>query len=130
MKDQADYYRLARNQHLMSRLPLKERISQQQLEHLLRTEFRNNNIDLDFKYAVKSYPQGKEQLVFGSKNYSPDSRKEYHDLLFPRDLEPKGDYLRVYFPRSDTYLLKETGIMVIPTDTSHRRSSPFFTIRS
>ncbi|MEN6456268.1 MAG: HAMP domain-containing sensor histidine kinase [Prolixibacteraceae bacterium] len=115
MKDQADYYRLARNQHLMSRLPLKERISQQQLEHLLRTEFRNNNIDLDFKYAVKSYPQGKEQLVFGSKNYSPDSRKEYHDLLFPRDLEPKGDYLRVYFPRRDTYLLKETGIMVIPT---------------
>ncbi|MDD4191385.1 MAG: HAMP domain-containing sensor histidine kinase [Mangrovibacterium sp.] len=115
MKNQADYYLIAQNQLAMSQLPLKERISQQQLEHLLRTEIRNNDIDLDFKYAIKSYPQGKEQFVFGSKNYSPDSRKEYRDVLFPRDVEPKGNYLRVYFPKRDTYLLKETGIMVIPT---------------
>lgn len=115
MKDQADYYRIAQNQLVMSQLPLKERISRQQLEHILRTEFRNNNIDLDFRYAVKSYPQGSEQFVFGSKNYSPDKRKEYREVLFPRDIEPKGNYLRVYFPKRDTYLLKETGIMVIPT---------------
>ena len=115
MKDQADNYKIAQNQIILSQLPLKERISQQQLEHALRTEFRNNNIDLDFKYAVKTYPQGKEQFIFGSKNYSPDSRKEYKDVLFPRDIEPKGNYLRVYFPKRDTYLLRETGIMVIPS---------------
>jgi two-component system phosphate regulon sensor histidine kinase PhoR len=115
MKDQADYFRISQNQYILSQLPLNERVSQQRLEHALRTELRNNNIDLDFKYAVKSYPHGKEQFIFGSKNYSPENRKEYFDVLFPRDLVPKGDYLRLYFPKRDTYLLKETGIMVIPT---------------
>ncbi len=115
MQDQADYFRIAQNRRLMSQLPLKERISQQQLERLLRAEFRNGNIDLDFKYAVKTYPQGSEQMIFGSKTYNPDNRKEYREPLFPRDFDPKGDYLRVYFPKRDTYLLKETGIMVIPT---------------
>ncbi|MGE4587686.1 MAG: sensor histidine kinase [Mangrovibacterium sp.] len=115
MKMQADNYRIAQNQIILSQLPLTERISQQQLEHALRTEFRNNNIDLDFKYAVKAYPQGKELFVFGNENYQPGKRKEYKEVLFPGDIEPKGNYLRVYFPQRDTYLLKETGFMVIPT---------------
>ncbi len=115
MQDQAEYFRIAQNRNLMTQLPLKERISQQQLEHLLRTEFRSSNIDLNFKYAVKSYSQGSEQMIFGSRNYNPDVRKEYREPLFPRDLEPKGDYLRVYFPKRDTYLLRATGVMLIPT---------------
>lgn len=115
MKDQADYYRLVNNQRLMAQLPLQDRVNQQQLEHFLRTEFRNNDIDLEFRYAVKTYPQGSEQFVFGNRDYSPENRKEYKEVLFPGDTEPKGNYLRVYFLKRDTYLLKETGIMVIPT---------------
>ncbi|WP_423128990.1 sensor histidine kinase [Gaoshiqia sp. Z1-71] len=115
--ERAEMFRIIQNQAIFSQLPLKERINQQQLEHTLKTELRNNGIDLDFKYAVKTYPFGEEQFVFGNTGYQPNKRKEYRDVLFPRDVVegPKPNYLRLYFPQRDTYLLKETGIMVIPT---------------
>ena len=65
-------------------------INQQLLERILRAEFRENGIDLNFKYAVKTYPHGEEKFVFGDPDYKPDNRKEYRDVLFPRDIpEPK-----------------------------------------
>jgi len=116
MNERADMYRMMQNQMIFSQLPLNERINQQKLEHVLKTEFRNSGIDLDFKYAVKSYPPAQEQFVFGSNGYHPESRKEYHDVLFPRDVAgPTPNYLRVYFPKRNTYLLRETGLIVIPT---------------
>lgn len=113
--ERAAMWRNILNQQLLSNLPLKERIDQQQLEHLLRTELKASGINLDFKYAVKSFPFGEEQYVFGSNGYDPGTRKEYHDVLFPHDENPKPNYLRVYFPKRDTFLLKATGFMVIPT---------------
>lgn len=116
LDERAEMYRIIQNQIIFAQLPLQDRINQQLLERALRTEFRENGIDLDFKYAVKTYPHGEEKFVFGDADYSPENRKEYRDVLFPRDIpDPKPNYLRVYFPRRDTYLLKETGIMVIPT---------------
>ena len=114
-KEKADMWLAMNHQNMISRLPLKERIDQQRLENYLKTEFVNSNIDLDFRYAVKSYPKGQEQTIFGSPDYNVLNRKEYKDVLFHGDVNPKGDYLRIYFPKRDTYLIKETGIMVIPT---------------
>ncbi len=114
-RELASMWRNTLNKELLSALPLKERIDQQQLEHLLSTELKASGINLDFRYAVKSFPAGEEQLVFGSKGYNPEKRKEYWGLLFPRDNNLKANYLRVYFPKRDTFLLKTTGYMVIPT---------------
>lgn len=116
LDERAEALRIIQNQRFFAELPLTERINQQQLEHALSSELANNDIDLDFKYAVKSYPQAKEQFVFGDKDYNPGTRKEYKEVLFPRDItELKPNYLRIYFPKRDTFLLKETGFMVIPT---------------
>lgn len=116
LDERAEALRIIQNQRFFAELPLKDRINQQQLEHALRSELNDSGIDLDFKYAVKSYPLGKEQFVFGDNDYSPGNRKEYKDVLFPRDIgELKPNYLRIYFPKRDTFLLKATGIMVIPT---------------
>ena len=114
-KERTEYARASLYQATMSNLPLKDRIDQQRLEQYLRTEFANSNIDLDFYYAIKSYSGGQEQFVFGSSDYNIVSHKEYKKLLFSGDPNPKGDYLRVYFPKRNNYLLAETGIMVIPT---------------
>lgn len=113
---QMDRYLVYQSQLAFSQLPLEERINQTFLERTLNSEFSNSGIDLDYKYAVKSYPQGEEYQVYGDDDYSPDNRQEYFDLLFPNDVvDPKPNYLRVYFPQRETYLLKETGIMVFPT---------------
>lgn len=116
LDERANYFRIMQNQKFFSELPLKDRINRKMLEHYLRTEMKDNGIDLDFKYAVKSYPLGQEQFVFGDKDYEPGTRTEYKDVLFPKDIvELKPNYLRIYFPKRDTFLLKATGFMVIPT---------------
>ena len=116
LDERADIYRIMQNQKFFSELPLSDRINKQMLEQALRNELSDNGIDLHFKYAVKSYPLAVEQFVMGDKNYDPQNRKEYKELLFPRDIgELKPNYLRIYFPKRDTFLLKATGFMVIPT---------------
>ncbi len=114
--DKANMMSILQNQKFFADLPLKDRVNQQMLEHFLKTELQDAGINLVFKYAVKSYPEGEEQFVFGQKNYNPEKHKEYKEVLFPRDFtNQKANYLRIYFPKRDSYLLKDTGIMVIPT---------------
>ncbi len=116
VNERVDMWLARQNQIIFSQLPLEERINKQLLENTLKSEFTNRSIDIDFKYAVKSYPPGEEILVYGDNDYEPDKRKEYFDVLFPNDVaDPKPNYLRVYFPQRENYLLKETGIMVIPS---------------
>lgn len=102
---------------LQSSLPIEERIDPSTLGRIIKTELKKQGINLDFKYAVKSFSRGEEKLIYGDKNYNSAQRKEYPQLLFPNDLEEfkKPNWLYVCFPKQNTYLLKETGILVIPT---------------
>lgn len=113
--ERAKMYMLIRNQVLFSNLPVEDRINRQLLDRTLKTEFRNSNINIDYKYAVKVYPNANEVHVLGDSDYSPQKRDEYRKLLFHNDADPRPIYLTVYFPKRESYLLKETGIMVIPT---------------
>ncbi|MDX9883435.1 MAG: HAMP domain-containing sensor histidine kinase [Prolixibacteraceae bacterium] len=97
-------------------LPVEKRINPQELDRALRQEFRNSGIDLDFEYAVKSFSGTTEKLVLSTQNYKPDNKyKTFSQLLFPTDLNPKPNWLYVYFPKGQGYLLKETGMLIIPT---------------
>lgn len=102
---------------MLSSLPIEERIEAQTLGRLIKTELKNSGVTLDFKYAVKTFYRGEEKGIFGVKNYTPRQQKEYPALLFPNDLADlkKPNYLYLYFPKRDGYLLKQTGILVIPT---------------
>lgn len=116
MDERADVMRIVQNQRFFAELPLKDRINQQMLEQSLRNELSDSGITIDFKYAIKSYPLATETFILGTPNYNPGTRQEYKEVLFPRDPgEPKANYLRIYFPKRDKYLLKTAGFMVIPT---------------
>jgi len=115
LDERADMYRIIQKQFNFSQLPIGERIDQKKLERSLKTELYNSGITLIFKYAVKSYTNGEEKFIFGSNKYNPQNQKEYRDILFPRDLSgPNPNYLRIYYPNRDKYLMKATGLMVIP----------------
>ncbi|MDO9040287.1 MAG: hypothetical protein Q7U65_02835, partial [Bacteroidota bacterium] len=102
---------------MLSSLPIEERIEAQTLGRLIKTELKNSGVTREFKYAVKTFYRGEEKGIFGVKNYTPRQQKEYPALLFPNDLADlkKPNYLYLYFPKRDGYLLKQTGILVIPT---------------
>lgn len=116
INEQARIYRIIQNQYLFSQLPIKDRIDQKQLENFIKQEFDNSNINLNYKYAVFSFPHGQEQKVFSSPNFNAENKKPYKSLLFPHDvMEVKPNWLYVYFPKRQSFLLKEAGLMVIPT---------------
>ena len=116
MNERAKMVRIIQNQFLFSQLPIKDRIDQQLLDRAIQSEFENSNINLDYKYAVYTFPQGQEHKVLGSSDFNPENKKPYKNLLFPNDVpEIKPNYLFVYFPKRQSYLLKEAGLMVIPT---------------
>ena len=100
-----------------SQMPIEARIDAQKLERLVKTELKNSGVSLGFKYAVKTFQKGEERDIIGGKNYNPGPQKEYPILLFPHDLDEtkKPNYLYLFFPKRDGYLLKQTGILVIPT---------------
>jgi two-component system phosphate regulon sensor histidine kinase PhoR len=115
MNERADMYRLIQNEIIFSQLPIKERINQKLLELEIQREFENSNIDLEYKYAVYSFPQGQEQRVLGSAGFDLSNKIYYRTNLFASDRDPKANYLFVYFPKRQSYLLKEAGLMIIPT---------------
>lgn len=102
---------------ILSNLPIEERIDASTLGRSIKTELKRQGIDMVFQYAVKSFPGGSERFIFGDKNYNSKHLKDHRTLLFPNDLEDlkKPNYLFLYFPKQNTFLLKEAGFLVIPT---------------
>ena len=102
---------------MLSQMPIEERIDAQTLGRLIKTELKKSGVTLDFKYDVKTFHGREERKVFGDKNYEPGLQKPYTALLFPNDLGElkKPNWLYLYFPKREGYLLKQTGILVIPT---------------
>lgn len=102
---------------ILSSMPIEQRINSASLGRFIKAELKNQGINLDFKYAVKTFPHGEEHFIFGNKNYNSKQQKEYSILLFKHDLDDlqKPNYLYVYFPKRESFLLKKTGLLVIPT---------------
>lgn len=96
--------------------PIEERIDSAFLDQFLLRAMAENGIDLEFKYAIKNSNLGRDTIIFGDKDYNPRHKKEFPQPLFLNDRDgPKPNYLNVYFPKRTGYLLKQTGITIIPT---------------
>jgi len=96
-------------------LPIEERIDVYTLGWRIKQELKSKGINLDFRCALKSFSNGEERFIYGDKNYDSKPQNEYQTLLFPHDDDLKPNYLFVYFPKQNTFLMKEAGLLVIPT---------------
>ncbi|MCF6356852.1 MAG: HAMP domain-containing histidine kinase [Draconibacterium sp.] len=101
---------------LLEGRPVKERIDSTFLDNLLKAAIAETGIGINFKYAIKNANLGKEKIVFGNHDYNPGRSKEFNQHLFRHDFDgPKPNYLNIYFPKRSRYLLKATGLSIIPT---------------
>lgn len=98
-------------------LPLPVRIPPNILAEALDTALKQNNIYLDYKYAVLTQIDGKSKYILGdSKDYKPGKRtKEYRKLLLAGDDPLKPNYLCVYFPDQSNSFFRTTSFLVIPS---------------
>lgn len=96
--------------------PIDERIDSVFLKEALAIALGETGIDLDYKYAIKNSNLGKDKMIFGDADYDPGRKKVFPQPLFQNDFNgAKPNYLYIYFPKRSGYLLRETGITIIPT---------------
>ncbi len=102
---------------LLEDRPIEQRIDSTLLDQMLKKSIEEAGIELDYKYAIKNSGSGKNRIIFGNKEYNQEGKKkEFYQPLFRDDFTgAKPNYLHVYFPNRSEYLLKTTGLTIIPT---------------
>ncbi|WP_346861648.1 HAMP domain-containing sensor histidine kinase [uncultured Draconibacterium sp.] len=101
---------------LLQDRPIKERIDSTRLNFFLANAMAQTEIDLEYKYAITNSSLAKETIIIGDEKYAPRDREEFSRLLFPNDYNgSKPNYLNIYFPHRRAYLIKQTGLTIIPT---------------
>ncbi|WP_346856630.1 HAMP domain-containing sensor histidine kinase [uncultured Draconibacterium sp.] len=101
---------------LLQDRPIKERIDSTRLNFFLANAMAQTEIDLEYKFAITNSSLAKETIIIGDEKYAPRDREEFSRLLFPNDYNgSKPNYLNIYFPHRRAYLIKQTGLTIIPT---------------
>ena len=84
---------------------LENRIEPIQLESLLSASLRNQGIDINFEYGVVAGSDLNIVLSNAEGQKSELLNSEFRTSLFTRDIIPTGDFLAVYFPDQQTFLI-------------------------
>ncbi len=101
---------------LLQDRPIDERIDSAKLNFFLTNAMAQTEIDLDYKFAITNSSLAKETVIMGNEKYSPREREEFSMLLFRNDYNgSQPNYLNIYFPHRRAFLIKQTGLTIIPT---------------
>jgi two-component system phosphate regulon sensor histidine kinase PhoR len=92
-----------------STLNLSERIDMGELPRLIKEKLKDNGIKLSFEYAVKS----NNRIEKRSKNYYRNpSFEKYGKKLFPNDLFSKLNFIYIFFPGQQKYMVKSYSLLI------------------
>ncbi|KPL12016.1 MAG: hypothetical protein AMS23_09810 [Bacteroides sp. SM1_62] len=91
--------------------PIEKRVDPDHLDQVIRRQFLNSGIDLDYEFAIL---RGNMDFAYKSSGYYYDDEMEHFGTaLFPNDFFSRTGYLSLYFPRKTSFLLKSLGFMGI-----------------
>jgi two-component system, OmpR family, phosphate regulon sensor histidine kinase PhoR len=101
-----------------SELPVTIRIPATFLAQLLDTLLKQKNITLDYKFTVQAEVDGKNVNIMGNtgNDFNPGKKVQvYKKLLFPDELQPKPNFLCIYFPEQRSDLFRSTAFLIFPS---------------
>ena len=87
---------------------VSKRIEKETLMAIIESELRNQNIDLSYEFAVKDKIG---RVVYSSKLYKNNENDVYKTQLFPNDFFSAPNYLLIFFPKKDNFIVKSLGYM-------------------
>lgn len=91
------------------RIHIEERIDPKKMEEILKNEFLQKGIDLDFEYAVV---RPDHKLAFKSQGYNPAKVSAvYSARLFPEDMFMRPNFIHLYFPNQKNFMIRSIGFM-------------------
>ena len=94
---------------LMSDRPIEDRVNRLALDTLLRQSLADRGIDIPFAYAVRTRQQ--PRFLFTSLGIEPKQfdANGYKAALFPNNFIETGNYVYVYFPTQQQFILGRLG---------------------
>ncbi len=94
-------------------VPLQKRINPLYLDSMLRSEFQNTGINIDYAYQVAS-ARNDDLLIFrkasNETSFLPDNT--YKTVLFPNDMIRDAGLLMVTFPDKNSVILSNMSVMM------------------
>ncbi len=84
---------------------LENRIDKRQLQTLLAASLQNQGIDIDFNYGVIDGENHNLVLTNAGDFKDEIMESEFKTNLFKRDIIPTANYLAVFFPDQQTFLI-------------------------
>ena len=95
-----------------SNRPISERADSATVAGYIKRELDNVGLDLPFEFAIVNRAGA---LIYHSENYKTTdatSGSTFVQTLFPNDPRNKMNYLKVYFPTKDDYILRSIKFMI------------------
>lgn len=94
--------------------PIEERIDFKKLNIYLKTEFKNNGLELPFVFSVINKD---EKVVYqsGALQRQPKASDVLTTVLFPNDPPSQLNHLKVYFPGKSSYIFGSIVTFLIPS---------------
>lgn len=89
---------------------IEDRLNVGILNELIRKEFQQRDIDLDYEFAVRKSPEN--EFIFQSEDFKDITKSDvYQKALYPNDLVSNFNFLTLYFPNEKNYFFKSLGFM-------------------
>jgi two-component system phosphate regulon sensor histidine kinase PhoR len=92
---------------LADRIPIEKRITGSEIDSLLKINFKNYGINIDYNYGVITQLKDSTKLVLGTPNEDALRKSDLRALLYPSDIYPVKNFLAVVFPGSRYFLYKQ-----------------------
>lgn len=92
---------------LFKERPILQRIQPGYLDSLIRKELTDKGVNLDYSFGIQSSPKT------WSYTSSPDIKQQksvFEASLFPNDIHPSKNVLKIYFPDSGTFIWQTMGL--------------------
>jgi len=115
VKNKAEMAKEVFSDFLTTKRSIYDRINYQVLDSLLKNEIKMKGIEIPFEYGISSmenpgylhYASSMKYKMTGLKN----DKDTYEVNLFPNDYSNSENYLRVYFPNQDRYIIRNIWMM-------------------
>lgn len=115
IKNKAELAKEVIGDFLTTKRSIYDRINYQILDSLLKNAIKNKGIETPFEYGISSvenpgflhYASSMKYKMTGLKN----NKDTYTVNLFPNDYNSSENYLRVYFPNQDRYIIRNIWMM-------------------
>ena len=115
VKNKAEMAKEVFSDFLTTKRSIYDRINYQVLDSLLKNEIKSRGIEIPFEYGISSMENPSYLHYASSMKYKMTGLKNDKDTytvnLFPNDYSNSENYLRVYFPNQDRYIIRNIWMM-------------------